>query len=141
MNKKKFTKLLARYLPYLVIGLAATNLGEAWRLAEGKELGDKIVSLIDTLPAAFSNPLPSLHPLDLLVGLCFGAAMRLAVYLKGKNAKKYRNGMEYGSARWGTPKDIEPFMAPKFEDNIILTKTERLMLFRTTDFFALVTSF
>lgn len=101
MNKKKFTKLLALYLPYLVIGLAATNLGEAWRLAEGKELGDKIVSLIDTLPAAFSNPLPSLHPLDLLVGLCFGAAMRLAVYLKGKNAKKYRNGMEYGSARCG----------------------------------------
>ena len=128
MNKKKFTKLLALYLPYLVIGLAATNLGEAWRLAEGKELGDKIVSLMGTLPAAFANPLPSLHPLDLLVGLCCGAAMRLAVYLKGKNAKKYRHGMEYGSARWGTPKDIEPFMAPKFEDNIILTKTERLMM-------------
>ena len=81
-----------------------------------------------TLPAAFSNPLPSLHPLDLLVVLCCGAAMRLAVYLKGKNAKKYRHGMEYGSARWGGPKDIEPFMAPKFEDNIILTKTERLMM-------------
>ena len=113
---------------YVVIGLLATNLGEAWRLAVGKELGDKIVSLMDTLPAAFSNPLPSLHPLDLLVGLCCGAAMRLAVYLKGKNAKKYRHGMEYGSARWGGPKDIEPFMAPKFEDNIILTKTERLMM-------------
>ena len=128
MNKKKFTKLLALYLPYLVIGLAATNLGEAWRLAEGKELGDKIVSLIDTLPAAFVNPLPSLHPLDILVGICCGVGLRLAVYLKSKNAKKYRNGMEYGSARWGTPKDIEPFMAPKFEDNIILTKTERLMM-------------
>ena len=128
MNKKKFTKLLALYLPYLVIGLAATNLGEAWRLAEGKELGDKIVSLIDTLPAAFVTPLPSLHPLDILVGICCGAGLRLAVYLKSKNAKKYRNGMEYGSARWGTPKDIEPFMAPKFEDNIILTKTERLMM-------------
>ena len=128
MNKKKFTKLLALYLPYLVIGLAATNLGEAWRLAEGKELGDRIVSLIDTLPAAFANPLPSLHPLDILVGICCGAGLRLAVYLKSKNAKKYRNGMEYGSARWGTPKDIEPFMAPKFEDNIILTKTERLMM-------------
>ena len=128
MNKKKFTKLLALYLPYLVIGLAATNLGEAWRLAEGKELGDKIVSLIDTLPAAFVNPLPSLHTLDILVGICCGAGLRLAVYLKSKNAKKYRNGMEYGSARWGTPKDIEPFMAPKFEDNIILTKTERLMM-------------
>ena len=128
MSKKKLSKLLALYLPYVVIGLVATNLGEAWRLAAGKELGDKIVSLMDTLPAAFSNPLPSLHPLDLLVGLCCGAAMRLAVYLKGKNAKKYRHGMEYGSARWGTPKDIEPFMAPKFADNIILTKTERLMM-------------
>ena len=116
MNKKKFTKLLALYLPYLVIGLAATNLGEAWRLAEGKELGDKIVSLMGTLPAAFANPLPSLHPLDILVGICCGAGLRLAVYLKSKNAKKYRHGMEYGSARWGTPADIAPFMAPKFED-------------------------
>ena len=128
MSKKKLSKLLALYLPYVVIGLVATNLGEAWRLAVGKELGDKIVSLMDTLPAAFSNPLPSLHPLDLLVGLCCGAGLRLAVYLRGKNAKKYRHGMEYGSARWGTPKDIEPFMAPKFSDNIILTKTERLMM-------------
>ena len=118
MSKKKLSKLLVLYLPYVVIGLLATNLGEAWRLAVGKELGDKIVSLMDTLPAAFSNPLPSLHPLDLLVGLCCGAGLRLAVYLRGKNAKKYRHGMEYGSARWGTPKDIEPFMAPKFEDNI-----------------------
>ena len=128
MSKKKLSKLLALYLPYVVIGLLATNLGEAWRLAAGKELGDKIVSLMDTLPAAFSNPLPSLHPFDLFIGLCCGAGMRLAVYLKGKNAKKYRHGMEYGSARWGGPKDIEPFMAPKFEDNIILTKTERLMM-------------
>ena len=128
MNKKKFTKLLALYLPYLVIGLAATNLGEAWRLAEGKELGNKIVSLMGTLPAAFANPLPSLHPLDILVGICCGAGLRLAVYLKSKNAKKYRHGMEYGSARWGTPADIAPFMAPEFEDNIILTKTERLMM-------------
>ncbi len=128
MSKKKLSKLLALYLPYVVIGLVATNLGEAWRLAVGKELGDKIVSLMDTLPAVFSNPLPSLHPFDLFIGLCCGAGMRLAVYLKGKNAKKYRHGMEYGSARWGGPKDIEPFMAPKFEDNIILTKTERLMM-------------
>ena len=128
MSKKKLSKLLALYLPYVVIGLVATNLGEAWRLAVGKELGDKIVSLMDTLPAAFSNPLPSLRPFDLFIGLCCGAGMRLAVYLKGKNAKKYRHGMEYGSARWGTPKDIEPFMVPKFEDNIILTKTERLMM-------------
>ena len=128
MTTKKLTKLLALYLPYLLLGLAATNFGEAWRLAEGKELGDKIMSLMDTIPAAFSNPLPSLRPFDLFIGLCCGAGLRLAVYLRGKNAKKYRHGMEYGSARWGTPKDIEPFMAPKFEDNIILTKTERLMM-------------
>ena len=128
MTTKKLTKLMALYLPYILLGLVATNFGEAWRLAEGKELGDKIMSLMGTTPVAFANPLPSLHPLDLLVGLCCGAAMRLAVYLRGKNAKKYRHGMEYGSARWGTPKDIEPFMAPKFADNIILTKTERLMM-------------
>ena len=128
MTTKKLTKLLALYLPYILLGLVATNIGEAWRLAEGKELGDKIMSMMGTVPVAFANPLPSLHPLDLLVGLCCGAGLRLAVYLRGKNAKKYRHGMEYGSARWGTPKDIEPFMAPKFEDNIILTKTERLMM-------------
>ena len=128
MTTKKLTKLLALYLPYLLLGLVATNFGEAWRLAEGKELGDKIMLLMGTIPVAFANPLPSLHPLDLLVGLCCGAGLRLAVYLRGKNAKKYRHGMEYGSARWGTPKDIEPFMAPKFADNIILTKTERLMM-------------
>ena len=128
MTTKKLTKLLALYLPYILLGLAATNFGEAWRLAEGKELGDKIMSMMGTIPLAFANPLPSLHPLDLLVGLCCGAGLRLAVYLRGKNAKKYRHGMEYGSARWGTPKDIEPFMAPKFSDNIILTKTERLMM-------------
>ena len=128
MTTKKLTKLLALYLPYLLLGLVATNFGEAWRLAEGKELGDKIMSMMGTVPVAFANPLPSLHPLDLLVGLCCGAGLRLAVYLRGKNAKKYRHGMEYGSARWGTAKDIEPFMAPKFADNIILTKTERLMM-------------
>ena len=128
MTTKKLTKLLALYLPYLLLGLAATNFGEAWRLAEGKELGDKIMSMMGTVPLAFANPLPSLHPLDLLVGLCCGAGLWLAVYLRGKNAKKYRHGMEYGSARWGTAKDIEPFMAPKFADNIILTKTERLMM-------------
>ena len=128
MTTKKLTKLLALYLPYILLGLVATNFGEAWRLAEGKELGDKIMSLMGTIPVAFANPLPSLHPLDLLVGVCCGAGLRLAVYLRGKNAKKYRHGMEYGSARWGTAKDIEPFMAPKFADNIILTKTERLMM-------------
>ena len=128
MTTKKLTKLLALYLPYILLGLIATNFGEAWRLAEGKELGDKIMAMMGTVPLAFASPLPSLHPLDLLVGLCCGAGLRLAVYLRGKNAKKYRHGMEYGSARWGNAKDIEPFQAPKFEDNIILTKTERLMM-------------
>jgi len=128
MTTKKLTKWLALYLPYILLGLVATNFGEAWRLAEGKELGDKIMSMMGTIPVAFANPLPSLYPLDLLVGLCCGAGLRLAVYLRGKNAKKYRHGMEYGSARWGNAKDIEPFIAPKFSDNIILTKTERLMM-------------
>ena len=128
MTTKKLTKLIALYLPYILLGLVATNLGEAWRLAEGKELGDKIMAMMGTFPVAFVNPLPSLHPLDLLIGFSCGAGLRLAVYLRGKNAKKYRHGMEYGSARWGNAKDIEPFMAPKFSDNIILTKTERLMM-------------
>ena len=128
MTTKKLTKLLALYLPYLLLGLVATNLSEAWRLAEGKELGDKIMAMMGTIPLAFANPLPSLHPLDLLIGFSCGAGLRLAVYLRSKNAKKYRHGMEYGSARWGTAKDIEPFQAPKFADNIILTKTERLMM-------------
>ena len=128
MNTKKLTKLLALYLPYILLGLVATNFGESWRLAEGKELGERIMSMMGTLPTAFANPLPSLHPLDLLIGISCGAGLRLAVYLRSKNAKKYRYGMEYGSARWGNAKDIEPFMAPKFSDNIILTKTERLMM-------------
>ena len=128
MTTKKLTKLIALYLPYILLGLVATNLGEAWRLAEGKELGDKIMAMMGTFPVAFVNPLPSLHPLDLLIGFSCGAGLRLAVYLRSKNAKKYRYVMEYGSARWGNAKDIEPFMAPKFSDNIILTKTERLMM-------------
>jgi len=128
MTTKKLTKWLALYLPYILLGLVATNFGEAWRLAEGKELGERIMSMMGTLLLAFANPLPSFHPLDLLIGFFCGAGLRLAVYLRSKNAKKYRHGMEYGSARWGTPKDIEPFQAPRFADNIILTKTERLMM-------------
>ena len=128
MTTKKLTKLLALYLPYILLGLAATNFGEAWRLAEGKELGEHIMSMMGTFPVAFANPLPSLHPLDLLIGFSCGTGLRLAVYLRSKNAKTYRHGMEYGSARWGNAKDIEPFTAPKFSDNIILTKTERLMM-------------
>ena len=100
MTTKKLTKLLALYLPYILLGLVATNFGEAWRLAEGKELGDKIMAMMETIPLAFANPLPSLHPFDLCVGVAGAVAVRLIVYSKGKNAKKYRKGEEYGSARW-----------------------------------------
>ncbi len=125
---KKIKQLLIACLPYVIIGLVATNLGEAWRLASGGTLGEKIIGLMYAIPQALGNPLPSFHPFDLLIGLLSGGALRLAVYVKGKNAKKYRHGMEYGSARWGTSKDIEPFMDPKFENNVILTRTERLMM-------------
>ena len=128
MDKRKIKKLLILNLPYFLVGLFATNLGEAWRLAEGADSSAKILSFFHALPIALNNPLPSFHPLDLLIGIFCGAGLRLAVYLKGKNAKKYRHNVEYGSARWGTAKDIEPFIAPKFEDNVILTKTERLMM-------------
>ncbi|MCI7098769.1 MAG: type IV secretory system conjugative DNA transfer family protein [Lachnospiraceae bacterium] len=121
-------KLLLLNLPYLLFGLYATNLGEGWRLAESVDLSEKILCFMETLPIALKNPLPSLYPMDLLVGISCGAGLRLAVYLRGKNAKKYRQNVEYGSARWGTGRDIEPFMDPRFENNIILTKTERLMM-------------
>ena len=125
-NKTK--KLLILNLPYFIAGLVCTNLGEAWRIAEGADMYEKLLGFLSALGAAFSNPMPSLHPLDLLIGVCCGAGLRLAVYLKGKNAKKYRHGMEYGSARWGTQKDIEPFEDPVFANNVILTRTERLMM-------------
>ena len=128
MDKKKIKRLLILNVPYFLVGLFATNLGEAWRLAEGADFSAKLLGFFSTFSVALSNPLPSFHPSDLLAGIACGGMMRLAVYLKGKNAKKYRHNVEYGSARWGTAKDIEPFMAPKFEDNIILTKTERLMM-------------
>ncbi len=128
MDKKKLKRLLLLNVPYLIVGLFATNIGEAWRLAEGADLSTKILGFFAAFPLVLSNPLPSFYPSDLLVGIACGAGMKLAVYLKGKNAKKFRHNVEYGSARWGTAKDIEPFMAPKFEDNIILTKTERLMM-------------
>lgn len=128
MDKVKLKKLLILNIPYILVGLFATNLGEAWRLAEGTDLSAKLLSFFVTLPIALNNPLPSFHFGDLLIGIICGAGLRLAVYLKGKNAKKYRHNEEYGSARWGTAKDIEPFIAPDFEDNIILTKTERLMM-------------
>ena len=125
-NKTK--KLLILNLPYFIAGLICTNLGEAWRIAEGADMSEKLLGFLSALGAAFSNPMPSLHPMDLLIGVCCGAGLRLAVYLKGKNAKKYRHGMEYGSARWGTQKDIEPFEDPVFANNVILTRTERLMM-------------
>ena len=125
-NKTK--KLLILNLPYLIAGLVCTNLGEAWRIAEGADMSEKLLGFLSALGAAFSNPMLSLHPMDLLIGVCCGAGLRLAVYLKGKNAKKYRHGTEYGSARWGTQKDIEPFEDPVFANNVILTRTERLMM-------------
>ena len=128
IDTRKIKKLLILNIPYIIVGLVATNIGEAWRMAEGADSSAKLLSLFSTLSVAFRNPLPSFYPLDLLIGIVCGAGLRLAVYLRGKNAKKYRHNVEYGSARWGTAKDIEPFMAPKFEDNVILTKTERLMM-------------
>ena len=121
-------RLVLLNLPYVLMGLYATNLGYAWRMAVGTDFSEKMMSLMSVLPDALGRIVPSFHQLDLAVGLCCGAGLRLAVYLKGKNAKKYRHGSEYGSARWGNAKDIEPYVAPKFEDNIILTQTERLTM-------------
>ena len=128
--KKQFDikKLVLLNLPYLLMGLFATNFGEAWRLARGANASEKFLSLFAVLPGALQSFWPSLHPLDLLVGLCCGAGLRLAVYLKSKNAKKYRHGMEYGSARWGTREDIAPYIDPVFQNNVILTKTESLTM-------------
>ena len=121
-------KLLILNLPYILMGLFATNFGEAWRMAQGADASQKALSLISVLPVALASWWPSLHPLDLLVGICCGGGLRLAVYLKSKNAKKYRHGMEYGSARWGTHEDIAPYMDPVFQNNVILTKTESLTM-------------
>ena len=128
MKQLNLKKLVLLNLPYFLLGLFATNLGEAWRLATGADASAKMLSFFSTLPVALASWWPSLHPLDLLVGLCCGAGLRLAVYLKGKNAKKYRHNMEYGSARWGTHEDIVPYMDPVFQNNVILTQTERLTM-------------
>ena len=128
MDKKQLKRLLILNVPYFIVGLLTTNIGEAWRLAEGADFSAKLLGFFATFAPAFSNPIPSFHPADLLVGAACGGIMWLAVYLKGKNAKKYRHNVEYGSARWGTPKDIEPFADPKFENNVILTRTEHLMM-------------
>ena len=128
MKQLNVKKLVLLNLPYILLGLFATNLGEAWRLATGADASAKMLSFFSTLPVALASWWPSLHPLDLLVGLCCGAGLRLAVYLKGKNAKKYRHNVEYGSARWGTHEDIAPYMDPVFQNNVILTQTERLTM-------------
>ena len=121
-------KYLIMSIPYICTGLCMTVIGKAWRLSPGSNSSEKITSFIRYLPLILQRPLPSLHILDLLFGICSGAILRIAVYLKSKDAKKYRHNVEYGSARWGTKKDISPFVAPSFEDNIILTKTEMLMM-------------
>lgn len=128
MKQLNIKKLVLLNLPYFLLGLFATNLGEAWRLATGADASAKMLSFFSTLPVALASWWPSLHPLDFLVGLCCGAGLRLAVYLKGKNAKKYRHNVEYGSARWGTHEDIAPYIDPVFQNNVILTQTERLTM-------------
>ena len=128
MKRINVKKLVLLNLPYVFLGLYATKLGQAWRLAEGADASEKLLHIMDGFAAAFQSALPSFHPADLVVGLLCGAALQLAVYMKGKNAKKYRHGMEYGAARWGSSQDIAPYIAPKFEDNIILTQTERLTM-------------
>ena len=125
MNLKK---LLIPNLPYAVIGLYVTKLSEAWRLTPGVDFSEKLLNIGNGFAQAFAVPLPSFHPTDLCIGLMLGAVLRLAVHLKGKNAKKYRKNTEYGSARWGTAQDIQPYIDPVFENNIILTQTERLMM-------------
>lgn len=121
-------KLILLNMPYILLGLFATNFGEAWRMAQGTDASEKFLSLVAVLPGALQSFWPSLHPLDLLVGLCCGVGLRLAVYLKSKNAKKYRHGLEYGSARWGTREDIASYVDPVFQNNVILTKTESLTM-------------
>ena len=128
MSNVSLKKRLIPWLPYGLIGLFATNLGEAWRLAAGTDASQKLLGLMASIPLAFATLLPSFHPFDLLVGLCSAGLLRLAVYLKSKNAKKYRKGVEYGSARWGTPADIAPYVDPVFQQNVILTQTERLTM-------------
>lgn len=128
MKNINYKKLLIPNIPYVFIGLLATKLGQVARLAPGFDFSSKALHIMYGLEAAFSNPLPSFYPIDLLVGIAAAAIIRLVVYVKGKNAKKYRKNIEYGSARWGTREDIAPFVDPVFENNIILTQTESLMM-------------
>ena len=125
LNIKKF---LLPNIPYVFIALFATKLGQAWRLAPGTDFSGKTLHLMEGFAAAFQSALPSFHPIDLCVGVAAALLIRLIVYVKGKNAKKFRKNLEYGSARWGKPEDIAPYVDPKFENNVILTQTERLMM-------------
>ncbi len=121
-------KLALPNIPYVFIALFATKLGQAWRLAPGTDFSGKALHLMEGFAAAFQSALPSFHPIDLCVGVAAALLIRLIVYVKGKNAKKFRKNLEYGSARWGKPEDIAPYVDPKFENNVILTQTERLMM-------------
>ena len=121
-------KLLLPNIPYVFIALFATKLGQAWRLAPGTDFSGKALHIMEGFAAAFQSALPSFHPIDLCVGVAAALLIRLAVYVKGKNARKFRKNIEYGSARWGKPEDIAPYVDPKFENNVILTRTERLMM-------------
>ncbi len=129
-KKKNLKKLLILNIPYIVVALIATNIGEAFRIAGGTNASEKVQSVVldGCFGKAFANPLPSLVPIDLLVGIAIGGILRLAVYIKGKNAKKFRHNVEYGSARWGTHADIEPYMDPVFKENVILSQTERITM-------------
>ncbi len=130
MKKKNLKKLIILNIPYVIVGLFATNIGEAFRIASGTNASEKVQSLVldGCFGAAFANPMPSFNPIDLLVGLAIGGILRLAVYMKSKNAKKFRHNQEYGSARWGNHSDIEPYMDPVFENNVILSQSERLTM-------------
>ncbi len=127
MNSK-LKKTLIMHIPYVFIGLAATKLGQMWRFTSGNELGEKILNLGEGFFTALQSPLPSFHPFDLCVGVAAAVIIRLIVYGKSKNAKKYRKNEEYGSARWGKPEDIAPYIDPEFKNNVILTQTERLTM-------------
>ena len=128
MRKKNWEKILIPNIPYLFIALFATKIGQAGRLAPGTDFSGKALHMMEGVRDAFASPTPSFHPADLCIGICIAAAMRLAVYIKGKNAKKFRHNQEYGSARWGTAADIAPYVDPAFENNIILTQTESLTM-------------
>ena len=127
MNAKT-KKLIILNLPYVLVGILSTNIFEAWRIAQGADMSEKLLGFMTALGTAFSNPLPSLHPTDLLLGICCGAALRLAVWIKGRNAKKYRHGEEYGTARWGNAEDIRPFVDEDPKNNVILTRSESLTM-------------